>query len=46
LLGEKWGIVGDGYFFPFLYLFGELANNKFGEENIRNSWRCSNKSYI
>ena len=22
--------------------FGELANNKFGEENIWSSWRCSN----
>ena len=35
IVGEKkWGIVGDEYFFLFPYLFGELTNNKFGEENI------------
>jgi len=26
------------FFFTFPYLFEELANNKFGEENIWNSW--------
>ena len=39
IVGKKtWGIVGDGYFFLFSYQFEELANNKFREENIWNSW--------
>ena len=36
--------IGDGFFFTSPYLFGELANNKFGKKTIKNSWRCSKGS--
>jgi len=38
LFGVKIGNYWRRFFFS-PYLFGEFANNKFGEENIGNSWR-------